>query len=78
MAWVLRKEQDDITNQSLKWNPQGNCTVDQNPPGRENSKINLKRRSTKLSVKPQQLLLPKKNGKTLCLAYALLRDKWQW
>jgi len=27
--------------------------------------MNLKRRSTKLSVKTQQLLLPKKNGKTL-------------
>ena len=34
--------------------------------------MNLKRRSTKLSVKPQQLLLPNKNGKTLCVAYALL------
>ena len=65
MAWGLRKELDDITNQSLKWNPQGNCTVDQNPPGRENSKINLKRRSTKLPVKHQQLLLKKKE--TLCL-----------
>ena len=45
--------------------------VDKNPPERENSKINLKRTSTKLSVKPQQLLLPKINGKTLYLAYAL-------
>ena len=45
--------------------------VDKNPPERENSKINLKRTSTKLSVKPQQLLLPKINGKILYLAYAL-------
>ena len=64
---TLRKGQDDITNQSLKWNPQGNRKV-----GRPKSiwkrelQYELKRRSTKLSVKLQQLLLPKKNGKTLC------------
>ncbi len=46
----------------LKW-------VDQNPPGRENSK--------KPSVKPKHLLLPKKNGKTLCVADDLLGHKLQ-
>ncbi len=64
----------------LPINPESRTPViwaDQNPPGRENFKINLKRRLRKLSVKPQQLLLPKKNGKTLCVAYALLRDNLQ-
>ena len=58
LGHTLRKAQDDITNQSLKWNPKGVRWIDQNPPGRENSKMNLKRRSKKLSVKPQQLQLP--------------------
>ena len=35
---------------------------------KENSKKNLIRKSTKLLMKPQQLLLPKKNG-DLCMAY---------
>ncbi len=51
LGHTLRKGQDDITNESLKWNPKVRW-VDQNPPGRENTKMNLKRRSTKLSVKP--------------------------
>ena len=29
-------------------------------------------------MKPLQLLLPKENLKTLCVAYAQLGDKWQW
>ena len=57
----LRKGQDDITNQSLKQNPQGNRKV-----GRPKStwkrelKNELKKEIKKLSVK----LLPKKKGKT--------------
>ena len=52
LGHTLRKGQDDITNQSLKWNPQGNGKV-----GRP--------KSTKSPLKPQsqQLLLPKKNEK---------------
>ncbi len=34
--------------------------------------MNLKSMSTKLSVKPQQLLLPKKNGTTFSAAYVYL------
>ncbi len=70
LGHTLRIGQNDITNQSLKWNPQGNRIryrwVDQ---------MNFKRRSTKLSVKLQQLLLPNKNEKAMCVASALLRDK---
>ncbi len=49
LGHTVRKEHDDIINKSngipkviVKW-------VDQNPPGGENSQMNLKRRSTKLS-----------------------------
>ena len=67
-----------IPNQSLKWNPQGNRKVSrQNPPGRENFKMNLKR-STKLSVKPQQLLLQKKMETPCAWPTLYLGVKWQW
>ncbi len=59
LGQTLRKGQNDIKNQSLKLNPQVIVNwVDQNPPDRENSIMK------KLSVKTQQLLLSKKNGKT--------------
>ena len=43
LGQTLRKGQNDIKNQSLKLNPQVIVNwVDQNPPDRENSKMNLK------------------------------------
>ena len=68
-----------VLNQSMKWNLKGirKGGLQKSTWKRENQDQLKKKRSTKLSVKPHQLLLPKKNSKALCVAYALLRDKWQ-
>ena len=58
--------QDDITNQSLKWDPHENHrVVDQNPPERENFKMNLKKEINQILSEASTVAASKEKWKDL-------------
>ena len=81
--YILRKGQDDITNQSLKSNPQGNRKLGIPKAGRSISTYKgalenrLKKKINTTFSEALIVAASKKNEKTLSVVYALLRDKWQ-